>query len=65
MDLPEVCMLVLILIVFAFVLSVVAGILSPPPAVGNQWSWKLLCWAMACWFLAEMLARGGSVLKLG
>ncbi len=58
-------MLPLILLVFAFVLSVVAGILSPPPAVGNPWSWKLLCWSIACWVLAEIVSKGGTVLRLG
>jgi hypothetical protein len=59
-----VVMLTVILLVFAFVLAVVAGVLAPAPPV-NPWSWRMLCWALACWFLAEILAKGGSVLRLG
>ena len=54
-------MLVVILLVFAFVLAAIAGALGSP----HPWAWKLACWAGACWFLAEILARGGSVLRLG
>lgn len=57
-------MLPLILLVFAFVLAIVAGIVNPPPA-GNPWSWRMLCWSVACWVLAEILQRGGQVLRLG
>jgi len=58
-------MLNVILLVFAFVLAVVAGVLGAPNPPANPWSWRMACWAAACYFLAEILARGGSVLKLG
>ena len=47
-------MLSLILLVFAFVLAVVAGIVSP---ITDPWRWslRLLCWAFACFFLAQIL----------
>ncbi len=54
-------MLILILLVFAFVMSVVAGVTAAPAPPG-LWSWRLLCWSLACYFLAEIFTRGGSVL---
>jgi len=56
-------MLSLILLVFAFVLFVVAGAyaasVTEPP-----WRSRLVCFGLACWVLAEIL-RGGvqSLLK--
>jgi hypothetical protein len=47
-------MLSLILMVFAFVLAVVAGLLGPPY---DPWRSRLLCFALACFFLAEILQR--------
>jgi apolipoprotein N-acyltransferase len=46
-------MLSLILLVFAFVLFVVAGLAAPEP----PWRSKLACFGLACWVLAE-LVRG-------
>lgn len=47
-------MLSLILLVFAFVLFVVAGLLNPP----EPWRGKLLCFGLACWVLSELLKSG-------
>ena len=47
-------MLSLILIVFAFVLAVVSGLVNPAT---EPWRWRLLCFAMACFFLAEIISR--------
>ena len=58
-------MLPLILLVFAFVMAVVAGVIGYPNPPANFWGWRLACWAVACYFLAEILARGGAVLRLG
>lgn len=56
-------MLSLILLVFAFVLLVVAGIMGNPNPPGNSpWSWRLLCYGLACWVLTELLSKGGPLL---
>jgi len=47
-------MLPLILIVFAFVLAVVSGLVNPAT---EPWRWRLLCFAFACFFLAELIGR--------
>jgi hypothetical protein len=49
-------MLTLILLVFAFVLLVIAGFLAGPPAPSeNPWRSRLVCFGLACWVLAEIL----------
>lgn len=53
-------MISLILLVFAFVLAVLAGSLNPAPA--PPWPWRLLCYSLACWFLADLVVRGGTLL---
>lgn len=55
-------MLSLICLVFAFVLAVVAAFLTPAPA--EPWRGRLLCFALACFFLGEILAKG-ALLHLG
>ena len=45
-------MLSLILLVFAFVLAIVAALLGPPE---HPWRNRLVCFALACFFLAEIL----------
>lgn len=55
-------MLSLILLVFAFVLAVVAGI-TGPGAPAAPWPWRLLCYGIACYFLADILQRGAPLLR--
>ena len=48
-------MLSLILLVFAFVLAVVAALTGPgcaPP--GSPWPWRLMCASLACYFLFQI-----------
>ncbi len=47
-------MLTLILLVFAFVLMVVAAMLAPPE---HPWKGRLALFGFACWVLAEILVR--------
>jgi len=49
-------MLSVILLVFAFVLFLVAGLTLPetPP-----WRSRLVCWGLACWVLSEILKGAG------
>jgi hypothetical protein len=47
-------MLSLILLVFAFVLAVVAGLVNPAT---EPWRWRLFCFSLACFFLAELINR--------
>jgi hypothetical protein len=47
-------MVVLILLVFAFVLAVVAGMWAAEP-----WRWRMLCFALACYFLADLVRGAG------
>lgn len=54
-------MISLILLVFAFVLSVVAGITGPGSPPTAPWPWRLLCYALACYFLAELLKSAGPI----
>lgn len=46
----------LILLVFAFVLFVVAGFIQPD----HPWRAKLGLFGLACWVLAELLGRVGT-----
>ena len=52
-------MLTLILMVFAFVLLVVAGFVAPGPEL---WWKRLLCFGLSCWVLADILTRGPALL---
>lgn len=58
-------MLSLILMVFAFVLAVIAGFrpASNPPA--DVLRDRLVCFALACFFLADILAKATSLKLLG
>ncbi len=47
-------MLSLIFLVASFVLAVLAGTFSPP-AEPWRWSYRLLCFALACFFLSELI----------
>jgi len=51
-------MLSLILLVFAFVLFVVAGFANLPDP---PWKTRLVCVGFACWVLAELLKTGPAV----
>ncbi len=51
-------MLSLILLVFALVLFVVAGLTAAEP-----WRGKLLCFGLACLAGAEIVARGAPLLR--
>lgn len=53
-------MLTMILLVFAFVLFVVAGLIPQPPA--PAWNWRLLCFGLACWVLSELLGHAPATL---
>lgn len=44
-------MLSIILIVFALVLAILAGASNPP----EVWRGRLICFALACFFAAELL----------
>jgi len=46
-------MLALILMVFALVLSVIAGIVNPV----DPWRGKLICFALACFFAAQLATQ--------
>jgi hypothetical protein len=50
-------LLILILLVFAFVLFVLAGLGVPNPPRIN-----FLGWGLACWVLVEILTRGASAI---
>ncbi len=60
----QTAMLSLILLVFAFVLAVVAGITGPALSSPNSpWPWRLLCYGLACYFLADILGRAPLLMK--
>ena len=44
-------MLALVLIVFALVLAVIAGVVNPV----DPWRGRLICFAFACFFAAELV----------
>jgi len=48
----------LILLVFAFVLLVVSGLVNPPVDIPR----RLLSFGLACWVLAEILAHAAPLL---
>lgn len=48
-------MLSLILLVFALVLFIVAGVVMTPPE--NPWRNRLVCFGLACWVGAELLTK--------
>jgi hypothetical protein len=50
-------LITLILLVFAFVLFVLAGCNVPSPR------WNLIGWGLACWVLATILERGPVLLR--
>lgn len=52
-------MLPLILLVFAFVLFVVAGAWAPDP----PWKSRLACYGLACWVLSHILQIGPGLWK--
>ncbi len=54
-------MIALILLVFAFVLAIVAGFVPPAPA--PFWGWRALCWSLACYFLADIVTHAGPLLR--
>lgn len=49
--------MILILLVFAFVLFLVAGWLpySPTPPGAGVWNWRLMCTGLAFWVLTEFV----------
>jgi hypothetical protein len=53
-------MLPLILLVFAFVLFVIAAFVRPEP---EPWRGRLICFGFACWVLSEILAHGAPLLR--
>lgn len=56
-------MLSLILLVFAFVLAVVAGITGPAfTSPTSPWPWRLLCYGLACYFLSDILRVGAPLI---
>lgn len=58
-------MLSLILMVFAFVLAVIAGLRPPSNPPFDVLGWRLFCFAVACFFLADILARAAGLKLLG
>ena len=58
-------MLSLILLVFAFVLAVIAGLRPPNNPPFDVLGWRLLCFALACFFLANILVQAVSLKLLG
>lgn len=53
-------MISLILLVFAFVLFIVAGVYSAPEP---PWRSRLVCFGLGCWVLAEILKGGAPLLR--
>ena len=58
-------MLSLILMVFAFVLAVIAGFRPPNNPPFDVLGWRLLCFALACFLLADILVRATGLKLLG
>jgi hypothetical protein len=55
----------LILMVFAFVLAVIAGFRPPNNPPLDVLGWRLACFALACFFLANILASAASLKLIG
>ena len=53
-------LLPVILLVFAFVLFMVAGFYAVPEP---PWRSRLVCFGLACWVLAEILRGGAPLLR--
>jgi hypothetical protein len=51
--------------VFAFVLAVIAGLRPPSNPPFDVLGWRLFCFAVACFFLADILARAAGLKLLG
>lgn len=51
-------MATLILLVFAFVLFIVSGLLAVEP-----WRWRMLTWGLAAWVLSLILSQAGPLLR--
>lgn len=57
-------MLSLILLVFAFVLVVVAALIGPTVEPWT-WRWRLAWGGVACWILAELVTNGATLAAHG
>ena len=55
----------LILLVFAFVLAVIAGLRPPNNPPFDVLGWRLLCFALACFFLANLLGNPAALKLIG
>ena len=58
-------MISLILLVFAFVLAVIAGFRPPNNPPFEVLGWRLLCIALAAFFLANLLGSPAALKLLG
>jgi hypothetical protein len=57
-------MLNLILLVFAFVMFVLAGLGVPwPPPQPWPWPYRLVAWGLACWVLTDILKSAPILLR--
>jgi hypothetical protein len=57
--------LCLILMVFAFVLVVIAGLRPPNAPPVDVLGWRLMCFSLACFFLADIFARAVGLHLIG
>jgi hypothetical protein len=55
----------LILMVFAFVLAVIAGLRPPSNPPLDVLGYRLLCFALAAFFLADILTKASGLKLLG
>ena len=55
----------LILMVFAFVLAVIAGFRTPSNPPFEVLGYRLICFALACFFLADILAKATGLHLIG
>jgi len=58
-------MLSLILMVFAFVLAIIAAFRPPDNPPVDVLGWRLACFALACFFLANLLGSPTALKLLG
>lgn len=58
-------MLSLILMVFAFVLAVIAGFRPPSNPPFEVLGYRLICFALACFFLASILGNPATLKMIG